>query len=82
MKVKQLKNTGISGGVIIHKLGIQANPGDQFKLTFKNNSLESIITIGETGIYEINMDTGITSVELVASTTGDYTIDILYSEEG
>lgn len=81
MKVKQLNNEGVSG-VIIHKLGIQANPGDQFKLTFKNNPLTSIITIGKTGIYEINMDIGITSVELEVSATGYYTIDILYSEEG
>ena len=81
MKAKQLIKEEVSG-VIIHKLGIQANPGDKFELTFKNNPLTSTITIGETGIYEINMDIGVTSVKPATSTTGDYIIDILYSEEG
>ena len=82
MKVKQLKNTGIesTNGYHIHKLGIFAQPGDKFRLSFKNNSKTSDITIGETSIYEIGFDIGIVAVVPI-SNASDFTIDILYSEE-
>ena len=58
----------------IVKLGIQAPPGTTFILHSdqKVQKIQSIITIGKTGIYQIEGDINIVKIELVVKNRQEY----------